>query len=167
MSKDPLIVRPSGPHDFEAMLAMKSDPEDIKWSGFAGAPTRENLKAWFDRKLADPTNRLFVGYVNDDAAAYAHFHRDSDKDRFDMSYGVAPRHRGRGLATELLIETTSQMTKSGNVNPGYQAWIAVGNIGSEKAAELARFFATAQEKDQEFLYPERRTDKMRLWIQRT
>jgi hypothetical protein len=42
-----LLVKVAVEEDFSALLAMKSDPEAIKWSGFSAAPDPKN-RMWFD-----------------------------------------------------------------------------------------------------------------------
>jgi hypothetical protein len=38
------------------------------------------------------------------------------------------------------------------------------NIASERACAKAGYHVSADIKDQEFLYPERRIERMRLWV---
>jgi RimJ/RimL family protein N-acetyltransferase len=160
----PLLVRRVTQDDFDALLAMKSDPEDIKWSGFASPPNPKKFRDWFTGHLDDPKRLMLMGLIDGDPAGYAHFLREADSVLYDISYGIAPAHRGKGLGTELLIESTQQLIATGMPSPAFQTWVAVTNIGSNKACAKAGFVDSGQVKDQEFLYPERRIEQMRLWV---
>src|SRR5262249_39389122 len=90
-----LLVKVAVKEDFYALLAMKSDPEAIKWSGFCTAPDPEN-REWFEKMLSDANRRVFIGFIDEEPIAYVQFKWEDDTERFGISYGVAKNHRGHG-----------------------------------------------------------------------
>src|SRR5262249_38074543 len=122
MSHSPLLVRQAVADDFAAMLAMKSDAEAIQWSGFASAPDNHRFREWFLSSLKDPKRLMFIGIVDSDLAGYAQFLRSSEAHVFEISYGIALAHRGRGLAAELLLASMEQVPTSDAIKPRFHAW---------------------------------------------
>ena len=159
-----LLVKVAVKDDFSALLAMKSDPEAIKWSGFSAAPDPTN-RTWFDAMLSDPNRRVFIGFIDQEPVAYAQFKREADTDRFGISYGVAENHRGRGYGAEVLKKAMEQMTAAtGGQGRGYEAWIADDNIASQKAAKNAGLSQRPERREDTFRYPTECKKTMQLWV---
>jgi hypothetical protein len=140
----------------------KSDPEDVKWSGYASAPDPAGFRKWFDAALIDPDRLLFSAVCDDEIVGYCHFRRSGDI--FEPSYGTAAVYRKRGIAGVALMGGIAAIRA---VFPGatIHCWIAESNLASQRSVSKKGFVKTHQTKDQEFKHPVR-VETMRLWLAR-
>lgn len=166
---DTFEIRPTLPGDFAALLAIKSDPEDVKWSGFSGPPDPRRFRQWFDEAISDPDQLLFTGIARSQACGYVHLRRVAET-TFSVSASVAPGSRGRGIRTALsAIEALRRTIDALRVaHPGaeIEAWVAEGNFASRRMVEVLGYRSTDITRVQEFFCPAR-TEVMRRWLQRT
>jgi len=161
MTTPEIAVRLTTCDDFEVLLAIKSDPEEVRWSGFAGPPNRENFRKWFNNALADSDRLMFTGLINRSVAGYIHFHRVSPH-RFGVSTGVAARLRGKGHGTtirSLAIERFYVAFPDTEI----EVWLAEGNVASQRSWAKMGYHPTEITKCHEFLCPAR-VETMRRWI---
>lgn len=97
--------------------AMSKTTEPVEWSGHV---------QWLERRLSRPEPLLFIAEV--DGAAIGTFRVDDD----EISYTIAPEHRGRGQATAMLRLAREKFGQ-------LRAEIKSGNAASVRAAETAGF----------------------------
>ena len=155
-------VRRAGTDDFGALLAMKSDPEDVKWSGFAGPPEPEAFRQWYTRALEDRDRLMYTGTVGDTICGYVHFHRIGSS-VFGSNTGIAARFRGRGCGARLrrLANAALQIAFPGAEN---EAWLAEGNIAAQRMMASIGYRPTHIVRVRQFFHPPR-TETMRRWAE--
>ena len=157
-----LEVRRTIAADFARLLAIKSDPDDVTWSGFACAPDPVRFREWFDHALDDANRLMFTGLVDWQSAGYVHLQRNGSV--LESSFGVAAAYRGKGYGRKFEATAIHQAVAAIPGIGRIHAWIAINNVASMRSCTKSRFVPTDQYKEQEFLFPERRVETMRLWV---
>jgi RimJ/RimL family protein N-acetyltransferase len=157
-----LVVRRAVFSDFPAMFDMKCDPEDVRWSGFATAPTWENLFNWFTKAIDDPDRLLFMVMVDGHTAGYCNWRRWTD-DWFEPSSGTLPRFRNRGIARDARTECI-KFIRTQHPNAKFECWISINNISAQKSAMKNGFAHDGKIKGVEFLYPTPRIEQMMHYV---
>ena len=146
--------------DFPAYLAMKSDPEDVKWSGFASPPTPDQFRKLFEGWLVDPKRIMFVARANSAVGYYVINIEGGDA---DTSYGVAAAHRGFGHGAKMNICAVRWAQQE---LPGLRltSWIAEDHDASKKSVVSAGFSPTTETRARRFLLPRPHDKVMRLYL---
>lgn len=149
--------------DFPAYLAMKSDPEDVKWSGFLSAPDTGRFRALFDGWLADSKRFMLVARAPDVVGYFVINVVGGDA---DTSYGVAAAHRGRGYGTLMNIRA-AEWVQQNLAGLRLTSWIAEDNEPSIKSVIGAGFKASSETKVKQFYLPRPHKKTMRLYLLRS
>jgi RimJ/RimL family protein N-acetyltransferase len=161
MTVHEIAIRAARVSDFEALLAMKSDPEEVRWSGFAGAPDPQQFRRWFDQALVDPDRVMFTGIVDEIIRGYVHFRRLGPT-TFGVSTGVVRGFRAMGIGTRLRRQGIEDLrTKFPEAQ--IEAWLAENNIASQRSWAKMGFQPTEIMRPHQFLCPAR-TEIMRRWV---
>jgi RimJ/RimL family protein N-acetyltransferase len=121
---------------------------DDSWLGFRAPQEGEDLLAWasetlaeFERPWAESTGRYGAGLAVDDGedslvGMLSLAPRDGGGLR--LSGGIAPSHRGRGIASRALSAASSwAVGEAGFLR--VELWIAEWHVGSRRVAEKAGF----------------------------
>ena len=148
--------------DFDALLAIKSDPFDVTWSGFATAPDPVHFREWYIRSLASSDQFMFSAVLNQKVVGYCHFIR-TENDVYDTSYGVKSEYRGHGIGGALKL-CAMDLVRAELPNSTFQSWIATTNTASENACRKQGYIMTKKRRKAEFLHPIKRIETMRLWV---
>ncbi len=110
--------------DADLLLEWRNDPLTREMSRNTDLVSRDDHIAWLNRQLAKIPPMLFI--VELDELPVATFRIDGD----EISYTVAPSHRGKGLATALLKQVH-------NLYGPLKAKIFQRNVQSVRAARRA------------------------------
>ena len=146
--------------DFSDYLAMKSDPEDVKWSGFSSAPDTGRFRELFEGWLADPRRIMFIARAPDVVGYYVINISGEDA---DTSYGVAAAHRGHGYGTLMNIRA-AEWARQNLAGLRLTSWIAEDNEPSIKGVIGAGFKASSETKVKPFFLPRPHIKTMRLYL---
>jgi RimJ/RimL family protein N-acetyltransferase len=157
-----LCVRTTVSDDFEALLTMKSDADEVKWSGFAGPPKPEMFRQWFDRAMRDPERVMFTGLIGDLVRAYIHYHR-LDTVTFGVSTGIAVEFRGQGYGTALR-RRAADLLHADFPDVAIEAWLAEGNVASQRSWAKMGYRPTDVTVERQFYFPSR-NETVRRWRQ--
>jgi RimJ/RimL family protein N-acetyltransferase len=121
---DHIKIRPATENDVDLLFKWRNDEQTRRMSkNNAPVPWDEHL-AWLDRRLKMSRPNLFVFEMGGQPVATF---RIDDK---DLSYTVAPEHRGRGIAKLMLNEVRLRFGC-------LRAQISSANVPSIKAARTA------------------------------
>ena len=106
LTTERFVLRPIRDEDADAMLAMRRDPEAIRYWG--GEPMKtladarreiDTIRGWVDEDRV----AYWIIQTRDDATMLGHvtlFHLDRVNRRAEIGFFVAREHWGRGIATE-------------------------------------------------------------------
>jgi spore coat polysaccharide biosynthesis predicted glycosyltransferase SpsG/RimJ/RimL family protein N-acetyltransferase len=126
-----LTVREATESDAAALLEWRNDPETLAWSrGHQPVPEAVH-RTWLRAALADP-DRLLLIVASDHPIGTVRFDR-VDVDEWEVSITVAPKDRGKGLASRLL------MLGEGALRARHGAARILANVHEDNAASLTLF----------------------------
>lgn len=120
--------RPAKMTDAELLLSWRNDKVTREMSRNQQPVEMADHVAWMERRLQRPAPDLFIAMemVGDEFAPVATFRIDKN----EVSYTVAPEHRGKGIAEKLL-------RKVHRIYGPLRAEIKAVNTASIRAAERA------------------------------
>jgi len=117
--------------DADFLLAMKNDPESLKWSWSHDPVNSEDHAQWFKKALFYDEPRIWIAEVRGHPVGTI---RMEYKDAGDeISFTVAPEWRGRGIGTAML----KAMKRTGGVK--LVGYTDLENMASRRAFEKAGF----------------------------
>lgn len=117
--------RPACLDDAESLYAWRNDPETRANSCNSSALLWDRHVAWFRSSLDDPDMTFLVAERHGQALGTVRI------DKGELSWAVAPEHRGKGVGKEMVALAVS-------LKPTF-ARIKSTNIASQKIAESAGF----------------------------
>ena len=131
-----LTIRMAGKGDMEAVYELSNDPvvransinrEPIPW---------DDHVAWYNSKIASDDCCYYLIFDGDRLAAQVRF--DIEDGTALISISINETHRGRGLSSRILRETSSRFFKESDVQ-SIIAEIRTDNEGSVRAFEKAGY----------------------------
>lgn len=132
---------------FEDFFRLKSESENIYWSGFSEAPIKNNLERHFMAAIRNSSREFYLLCEKNEVIGYLYIDYDSVGDEVELSYGVSSEKKGRGLAKYMIKQGLS---KTENKVNRVIAWIAASNIPSIKSVEALGFKKTSDEETRTF-----------------
>lgn len=126
-------LRPASMADSDALFAWRNDPLTRANSKTTTPLDPRQHVSWLERVLADPTVSLYVAEERGRRLGVVRIDSDGA-----VAITVAPEHRGKGLATEMLLALPTDRD--------LRADIRTDNLPSRRAFEKAGF-VWAGEKD--------------------
>lgn len=141
MGRDALAIRPARSEDCRLYWEWANDPE-VRRASFTQAPIPwEAHRAWFARRLADPSARLYVVEAPGGRPA-AQVRYEAGPDGAVVSVSVADRFRGCGLASHVL-EQTARRYRADTGGHVIHAYIRPDNGASRAAFRRAGYASQA------------------------
>ncbi len=132
-----LTYRPARPTDVQLYFDWANEP-DTRRQSFNSAPiTLETHTAWFTRKLADP-NALLLVFENEAGEAVGQVRFERNADQVIIGVSIDPRHRGKGLASQLIKQGCAVCFEHWGQRTIY-AYIKPNNRASARAFEQSKF----------------------------
>lgn len=129
--------------DFEDFYKIKSDAENVRWSGFLNAPDRSNLRKWFSEQMKNPQREIFLVFLENESHAVAFFYIDySEKNAFYTASGVLGAFTRRGIGTWMMQECDRIAVKKGYNT--HVVLVSEFNIGSARRFEKLGYTKTSE-----------------------
>jgi RimJ/RimL family protein N-acetyltransferase len=125
-------IRPAREGDGRTLYEWRNDPETRSASVRTDPISWEGHVAWLQRVLVDPNRLLLIGESGGVAIGTVRY--DVEDDWAEVSWTVAPGHRGRGLGTALLRSALAFAPRARLV-----ARIKPENLASQRIAAAAGF----------------------------
>lgn len=147
MNDEALQLRLAQYDDFEGFLRLKSEANNIYWTGFADKPKRENLMRHFMASIETRSRAFYLLFEQDLAIGYLYVDYDSELPVAEIAYGISEHQSGRGLA-KLIIEKGLLEIQTGFTT--IVAWIAISNLPSIKSVEALGFQASNEQEHRTF-----------------
>lgn len=132
------ILKLATEQDFESYFNLKSDSQNIFWSGHSNAPEKSKLKSWFLKNINSEERKFYLLFDNmksNKAIGYLYIdlikNVDEDVSSVEIAYGVHLEYNGMGYGNYLInnsIKLARNLKKVKVIN----AWIANDNFGSIK-----------------------------------
>lgn len=127
-----IIIRRIKEDDVKPTFEWANDPETRKNSFNQNEIKWEEHKAWFERRLIDPGSYFYIGELDGEPCGIVRFEYDEKEAGYIVSINIAPKFRGRGIATALLTGSDN-LVKEDIGKSKLIAYVKLNNIGSKKA----------------------------------
>jgi len=126
--------RKAAKEDSDNLFNWRNDPETRANSLNTAEVLREEHEAWLSRTLKNPNRILFIAEEKGEAVGTMRADRLEDEDGYELSWTVAPEHRGKGIGKKMLFQAIKEVDSS-----VLKAKIKKENLASIKMAEAAGF----------------------------
>lgn len=149
MNEEKLELKFASYEYFESFFRLRSQAQNIYWSGFSEAPIKKKLEHHYCAAIESSSREFYLLCEKGEAIGYLYIDSDSDSDsdEVEISYGISSEKSGRGLA-KLMIKEGLSATKHKVAK--VIAWIATSNIPSIKSVESLGFTKTEEEEARSF-----------------
>lgn len=138
-----VVLRPATPNDEALLLEWRNEPAAVRYSG-TGLPVDAPVHArWLAARLTRPVQRLWIAEQSGEPVGQARV--DDEAATGIVSISVAPAHRGRGIAAQILMALLGEMRADTTVRK-LVALVHPENTASLRAFERARFHDTGQRR---------------------
>jgi spore coat polysaccharide biosynthesis protein SpsF len=128
---DPAMIEDAG-----AILALRNDPEAVRWSTTAAPVAPSVHAAWFASLIEDPSRRTWVAREDGDVVGQVRV--DVAGGVGTISIAVRADERRRGVGTRMLSGLSSALSEDHQVHT-LEAMVMRGNLASRSLFERARF----------------------------
>ncbi|HEX8563147.1 MAG TPA: GNAT family protein [Flavobacterium sp.] len=147
--------------DFDAYYFLKSDEENIKWSGHEAAPDKERMLNWYLKNIKRNDRHFFLFWDReyfDHVVGYLYMDVVGQKsDTIDTGHGVHSNCGGKGYGTQIIGFALQYATENLPQIHHFQGWIANDNIGSIKNVLKNGYYKTNETKPVAFADGEMKT----------
>jgi RimJ/RimL family protein N-acetyltransferase len=140
MSNGPIALRLATLADSDLLLLWRNDALTRQNSHSMAEVDRNSHQAWLLKSLADPTRIIFIGEVNGSPVGTVRCDcRNTSPVRIELSWTVAPEHRGRGYGRKL-VEAAAELFAAqelyAEIKNGNAASIAIArSVGMKQVGE--------------------------------
>ncbi|MEK7551841.1 MAG: GNAT family N-acetyltransferase [Patescibacteria group bacterium] len=132
MKKDlTLTLRPATIADALMLLEWRNDEETRRQSVNMDKVLLETHLPWLEKVIANPNRKLMIAELEGTPVGTVRL--DIEEPRSELSWTIAPKMRGKGFGTLMVIEAVKYFNKP------LKIIIKPGNLASFKVAEKAGF----------------------------
>jgi RimJ/RimL family protein N-acetyltransferase len=124
-----LTIRPVTYEDAQTLFEWRNDPLTRAMSRNANEIGWDSHVSWLEQRLERENPDIFICEI--DGSAVGTFNFDDD----EISYTTAPSHRGKGVATKMLIAAREQF---GVKTASIHRWNAASIVAATKAGMRVR-----------------------------
>jgi len=123
-----LHLRLAKESDYTFFYKIRSEKQNMFWTGYDKVPDYDIFLKWFKSRLKDPKRDIYMAVNSkDEIVGYLNF--DLYEDHAAIGYAIHSKHQGKGLATLGLRQLiTLAQTKTKNLI----AWVSEKNFSSQK-----------------------------------
>jgi UDP-2,4-diacetamido-2,4,6-trideoxy-beta-L-altropyranose hydrolase len=132
--KEYISLRKAVHNDEKLIFNWVNDPEVRKWSFNKKIILLDDHKIWFEKKIQDPNLSMWIFEVNKSPMGLIRL--EKDKEDIALHYLLAPKSRGKGLASKMLTISLKEIKK---YKKKVFAYTLPGNIASIKSLKKAGF----------------------------
>jgi RimJ/RimL family protein N-acetyltransferase len=123
--------------NYEEFYAIRSEPNNLFWTGYDQAPDFESFKSWYANRLEDPNRRIYLLWEEDKCLGALNI--DLYKGHAFIGYSIITNLQGQGLATFMVQQSEAIIAEIKSINE-VKAWINFQNVGSIKVCEKNGFY---------------------------
>jgi RimJ/RimL family protein N-acetyltransferase len=126
--------------DYENYYFIRSEKENLFWTGYNEPPHKENFFNWFKDRIVDQQKHLYLLF--DDEVCVGSLNIDFYNDYVAIGYSTITRFKGKGYATYLVAESIRIANEAKERNPDLKriiAWINYQNESSIRVVEKNGF----------------------------
>lgn len=139
MTGSAFTLRPAGAEDEQRLYDWRRDPFILNLSLSRHVPDTADHARWFRKALEGEIRRIFIVYLNGEAAGQVRFERESRAARTGtISAFLLERFTGRGVGVLAIAEGCVRIARDWGLET-VEARIRAGNENSERAFAKAGF----------------------------
>ncbi|HBJ1650576.1 GNAT family N-acetyltransferase [Clostridium botulinum] len=130
-----LIFKKCDENDFEDFYILRTDEENIYWTGYDSKPNKSNLKIWYLNQLKRNDRILFIVRSDEAEEPVGYLYLDIVGDNnniIETGHGVNSKYKGKGLGTEIIKFAIDYSRDVLTFIDEVDGWILEDNIGSIK-----------------------------------
>ena len=116
---------------FETFFKIKSERDNVFWSGHESAPDISHLKKWYDQQLLNQSRIIFKIESDQSPVGYLYFDINRVDYTIELSYAVSEKHAGKGIGSVAVGEAVKYALRN-FFKYNVLAHVAKSNIGSIK-----------------------------------
>ena len=144
-----MIIELAKLKDFDEYYKLKSDENNIFWTGWSDKPNYENIKKFFIETINNlktiKDRRIYLAYEDKKIVGYLYIDYVDD-DTFALSPAISSDYQGKGYGKELIGLGIKEGLKLGFKN--MEAYVREDNIASQKCFEYNNAHKTDIYKNQ-------------------
>ncbi|MGN2371295.1 GNAT family N-acetyltransferase [Clostridium cagae] len=133
-----LLFKRCDEEDFEDFFILRSDDENMYWTGHDEKPNKTNLKEWYLTQLKRTDRLLFI------------VRSGKNNNIIETGHGVNSKYKGKGLGTEIIKFAIDYSRSELTFIDEVDGWILEDNIGSIKNV-LKNGYAETDERKEIYL----------------
>lgn len=137
--------------DFDGFLAIRSEANNVYWSGFSTAPRSETLRQHFINAINSETRNFYLLFMDELVIGYLYIDYDCASNIAEVAYGVSEHFSGKGLAAKMIDMGMSSLPVDCKA---VIAWIAESNVASTKSIERLGFIKSNESQLRTFAQEE-------------
>jgi len=122
--------------DYENYYLIRSEKENLFWTGYDKPPHKERFFNWFIDRIADQQKHLYLLF--DNKVCVGSLNVDFYNDYVAIGYSTITKYTGKGYATYLVGESIRMVNEAKKRNPELKkiiAWINEQNKASKRVIE--------------------------------
>lgn len=126
-----LSLRPATMDDWNILLEWRNDEATRMNSHNTALVQEDDHKKWLQSVIDNKERLLYICERGNEPAGSVRADWDEAAQAYELSWTIAPNHRGMGIGKEMVKMLADQLTQK------LRAEVKVGNTGSVKIAEYA------------------------------
>ena len=126
---------------FDFFYDIKSEEDNIYWSGHEEKPKYNALKKWYQEQLENKNRIIFKIHSEAKSVGYLYFDLDHEKSLIEFSYAISNQYSDLGFGTASVREAITFSYKN-FLNYRIIAFVAEENIGSHRIMQKNSFLKT-------------------------
>ncbi|MBN1055131.1 N-acetyltransferase [Clostridium botulinum] len=148
-----LLFKRCDEEDFEDFFILRSDDENMYWTGHDEKPNKTNLKEWYLTQLKRTDRLLFIARSDESDEPVGYLYLDivgNNNNIIETGHGVNSKYKGKGLGTEIIKFAIDYSRNELPFIDEVDGWILEDNIGSIKNV-LKNGYAETDERKEIYL----------------
>ncbi|NFG23118.1 GNAT family N-acetyltransferase [Clostridium botulinum] len=145
-----LFFKRCNEEDFEDFFILRSDDENMYWTGHYEKPNKTTLKKWYLIQLKRNDRLLFIVRSDESNEPVGYLYLDivgTNKNIIETGHGVNSKYKGNGLGTEIIKFAIDYSRSELTFIDEVDGWILEDNIGSIKNVLKNGYSETDERKE--------------------
>jgi len=142
-----IYYKPATKELFEDFYFLKSDNNNMYWTGHTSKPNPSDLKNWFSKQLLNEERDIYLFYKIKEACVGYLYVDFLDSGIVEIAYGIHEDFIGRGLGTNLIHQSIEIIRTNYPEIIKITAWVISDNVGSIEILLKNSFKVTGVKKE--------------------
>lgn len=149
--------------DIGFLFNLKSEPESVRWGGFAQVPLYATIKEHYERILREGVQTTLIVRLSGEPAGVISYRLSDDGDCVDYSINLSSRFSGQGLGVAALKQSIVLLSQPGSSCRRIVALIRDDNARSQRIFNAAGYERTAVFEDRH-LGADAKSVRLHVWV---